>query len=214
MILAINRDTRLNPGERVALVGAVGHADNTSRKVCFSQKALAEELNVSRDTVKRAFNKAMTLGYFTQKHPWRNERGHMMTDYFFASQPPVVHEKSRPVVEPVVHEKSPSTTSTTTPSPYRHPDADKAPPFWDDLDEGSETPGEEPATETKPCGCMTAQVCPDCRPTPKVVSKRPEHEQRQFHEQQNEAEGLNPLGYYDGEPAAPAAPGYRSRSRN
>lgn len=226
MILAINRDTRLNPGERVALIGAVTHADNLTRKVGFSQKALAEELRISRDTVKSAFRKGMALRYFSHKRPWRNDRGHMMTDYYFMSHPPVVPleatvtepvvpEKSRePVVEPVVPEKSPSTPSTTTSN------SEQAPCFEHEVPgcrcylatTEQETAPEVEEVEGKPCGCPLWNICPECRPTPKVESKRPEHEQRQFHEQQNESEGLNALGY--GEESEKRVSGYRSRSQS
>ena len=88
MVMAINDDTRFTPGERVALIRAVKHADNQTRLVRMSQSGIAAAIEVSRHTVQRAYAKADRFGYFSDKRQRRNERGHKVTDYWFMSQPP------------------------------------------------------------------------------------------------------------------------------
>lgn len=119
MVMAINDDIRFTPSERVALIRAVKHTDNASRQVRMSQVGIAEGAGVSRDTVKRAFAKAFETGYFSGRSQRRNEKGHKVTDYRFRAMPPQgareVMDNEEPKVHAKVQEKSPSTSSTTSP---------------------------------------------------------------------------------------------------
>ncbi|QCX26421.1 hypothetical protein [Nocardioides jishulii] len=217
LVMAINGDTRLTLGERVVLVRAVKHTDNTTRQVHMSQAGIAGAVEVSRDTVKRAYVKALRHGYFSHKQERRNQQGHKVADYWFSEEIPQgagegtasgegegAKAQSLGAGEGTIYDSSTSLLNSRA----MHPDAHRAPCFHEDWESCQDCKPVE-ACEFHP---QFATPCPHCAGRERLDTQSAKHsaaKRRDWHERQNVAEGLNELGEAPEPVATP--PGYKSR---